>query len=168
MVSVGPGTVCSRHPLVDEPAMRRALALLLGALGLSLAIRHARLGLCIGGAALALASGFAVAKFRTEWVREPVLAHELRYAEVSGFVEAHELRDKGRARVTLRVLTLDGLNPDDMPYRVRISMSAKQATDARIGQAVTLRATLQPPTIAAKTTRSPAGIRTATLKNRCQ
>jgi len=137
--------ILSYFALVYEPAMRRALALLLGALGLSLAIRHARLGLCIGGAALALASGFAVAKFRTEWVREPVLAHELRYANVSGFVEAHELRDKGRVRVTLRVLALDGLNPDDVPYRARISMSAKQAADVRIGEAITLRATLQPP-----------------------
>ena len=67
-------------------------------------MRHARLGLCIGGAALAFASGFAVAKLRTEMVRAPVLAHELRYVTVAGFVEAHELRDKGRARIMLRVL----------------------------------------------------------------
>lgn len=58
--------------------MRLALALVVGALGLSLAFRHARLGLCIGGAALAFASGFAVAKLRTEMVRAPVLSQELR------------------------------------------------------------------------------------------
>ena len=52
--------------LADEPGTRLAIALLLGALGLSLAARHARLGLCIGGVALAFASGFAVAKLRTE------------------------------------------------------------------------------------------------------
>ena len=48
---------------------------------------------------LAFASGFAAAKLRTEMARAPVLAHELRYVAVTGFVEAHELRDKGRARI---------------------------------------------------------------------
>ena len=131
--------------LADEPALRLALALLLGALGLSLAVRHARLGLCIGGAALAFASGFAIAKLRTETVRAPVLIHELRYAKVAGFVEVRELRDKGRARITLRVLSLGELKPDELPYRVRISMPEAYAAKARIGEAVTLRATLQPP-----------------------
>ena len=71
--------ILSYFLLAEEPAVRVALALLLGALGLSLAIRNARLGLCIGGAALAFASGFAVAKLRTEMVRAPVLSQELRY-----------------------------------------------------------------------------------------
>jgi competence protein ComEC len=73
-----------------------------------------------------------------------VLAHELRYAAVTGFVEAHELRDKGRARLTLRVLTLDHLAPNDRPYRVRVSLAAGEARASRIGQAVSLQATLQP------------------------
>jgi competence protein ComEC len=125
--------------------VRLALALLLGALGLGLAIRNARLGLCIGGAALAFASGFAVAKLRTEMVRAPVLSQELRYVAVAGFVEVHELRDKGRARIMLRTLALGDLKPEETPYRVRISMPARYAADAKIGEAVTLRATLQPP-----------------------
>lgn len=125
--------------------MRLALALLIGALGFCLAVRHARLGLCIGGAALAFASGFAVAKLRTEMVRAPVLAHELRYVTVAGFIEAHELRDKGRARIMLRVLAVDDLKPEETPYCVRISMPAKYAAGTRIGEAVTLRATLQRP-----------------------
>ena len=137
--------IISYFALVDEPQARVALALLLGALGLSLSVRNARLGLCIGGAALAFASGFAIAKFRTETVRAPVLSQELRYTEVSGFIEVHELRDKGRARITLRVLALGDLKPDEIPYRVRVSMPRKYAADARIGEAVTLRATLQPP-----------------------
>src|SRR5262245_47925473 len=129
----------------DEPALRLALALLIGALGFCLALRHAPLGLCIGGAALVFALGFAVAKLRTEMVRAPVLAQELRYVTVSGFVEAHELRDKGRARIMLRVLAVGDLKPEDTPYRVRVSVPAKWAAGALIGEAVTLRATLQPP-----------------------
>jgi len=131
--------------LANEPQARLALALLLGAAGLVLTVRNARLGLCIGGAALAFASGFAVAKLRTEMVRAPVLQQELRYTEVSGFIEAHELRDKGRARITLRVLSLGDLEPDKTPYRVRITMPRRYAADARVGEAVSLRATLQPP-----------------------
>jgi competence protein ComEC len=137
--------ILSYFALADEPAMRVALALSLGALGFSLAIRHARLGLCIGGAALAFASGFAVAKLRTELVRAPVLAQEFRYVTVSGFVEAHELREKGRARLMLRALSVDGLKPEATPYRVRISMPAKYAAEVKIGEAIALRATLQPP-----------------------
>ena len=137
--------ILSYFVLAEEPAVRLALALVVGALGLSLAFRHARLGLCIGGAALAVASGFAVAKLRTETVRAPVLAQELRYVTVAGFVEAHELRDKGRARIMLRTLAVGDLKPEETPYRVRVSMPAKYAADARIGEAVTLRATLQPP-----------------------
>jgi competence protein ComEC len=57
--------------LADEPGLRLALALLIGALGFCLALRHAPLGLCIGGAAFAFATGFAVAKLRTEMVRAP-------------------------------------------------------------------------------------------------
>jgi competence protein ComEC len=121
--------------LADEPQLRLALALLIGALGFCLALRHAPLGLCLGGAALAFATGFAVAKLRTEMVRAPVLAQELRYVTVAGLVEAHELRDKGRARLMLRVLTLGDLKPEGTPYRVRVSMPAKWAAGVRIGEA---------------------------------
>ena len=89
------GGIISYFTLADEPGARLAIALLLGAIGLCLAAKHAPLGLCIGGAALAFASGFAAAKLRTEMARAPVLSHELRYVKATGFVEAHELRDKG-------------------------------------------------------------------------
>jgi competence protein ComEC len=131
--------------LADEPEPRLAAALVLGSLGLCLAVRHAPLGLCLGEAALAFASGFATAKLRTETVRAPVLAHELRYVKVAGFVEVHELRDKGRARIALRVISLGDLKPEQRPYRVRMTMPAKNASNLGIGEAVTLNAMLQPP-----------------------
>ncbi len=131
--------------MADEPAARLAAALVLGAIGLCLALKHAPLGLCLGGALLAFASGFAAAKLRTEMARAPVLAHELRYVAVTGFIEVHELRDKGRARITLRVLTLGDIEPAQRPYRVRVSLPASDGAGARIGAAVALHATLQPP-----------------------
>ena len=139
------GGIVTYFALADEPAARVALALLVGAIGLTLAARHAPLGLCFGGAALAFATGFAAAKLRTEMVRAPVLAHELRYANLTGFVEAHELRDKGRARITLRVLTLDDLEPEDRPYSVRVTLPARDVSTLEIGEAVALHVTLQPP-----------------------
>ena len=139
------GGIITYFALADEPDARVAVALLVGAIGLALAARHAPLGLCFGGAALAFASGFAAAKLRTELVRAPVLAHELRYTKLTGFVETHELRDKGRARITLRVLTLDDLKPENRPYRVRVTLPAKDVSTLEIGNAVALLATLQPP-----------------------
>jgi competence protein ComEC len=94
---------------------------------------------------LAFASGFGAAKLRTELTRAPVLAHELRYISLAGFIESHERRDKGRARLTLRVLSLGDLGAHERPYRVRLSLPAGDAASARIGEAVALRATLQPP-----------------------
>jgi competence protein ComEC len=94
---------------------------------------------------LAFASGFDAAKIRTEITRAPVLAQEIRYVGVTGFIEAHELRDKGRARLTLRVLSLGDLEPDRRPYRVRVSLPAGDIAQARIGEAVRVRGTLQPP-----------------------
>jgi competence protein ComEC len=135
------GGIIAYFALADEPEPRLAAALVLDAIGLCLTFRHAPLGLCLGGALLAFASGFAAAKIRTEIVRAPVLAHEIRYVGVTGFIEAHELRDKGRARITLRVLSLGDLEPDRRPYRVRVSLPAGNVAGARIGEAVRLRGT---------------------------
>jgi hypothetical protein len=62
-----------------------------------------------------------------------VLAHELRYVGVSGWVETHELRDEGRARLTIRVLSFGDLKSEERPYRVRVTMPAPDAADVRIG-----------------------------------
>src|SRR6185369_16671226 len=110
--------------LSNEPQPRVAAALVLGAIGICLALRSAPLGLALAGAFLAFASGFDTAKLRTEITR--ALAHELSYVGVSGWVEAHELlRDKGRARLTIRVLSLGDLEPEERPYRVRVNAGAR-------------------------------------------
>ncbi|HSD92958.1 MAG TPA: ComEC/Rec2 family competence protein [Methyloceanibacter sp.] len=139
------GGIIAYFALAEEPGTRLATALLLGAIGIGLFFRHALLGICIGGATVAFAAGFATAKLRTELVRAPVLAEELRYVRVTGFVEGHEIRDKGRARLTLRVLSLGDLVPEQRPYRVRVSLPASASGEAMIGEAVSLPATLQPP-----------------------
>jgi len=139
------GGIVTYFTLQAEPDPRIALALVVGALGLALTLRTAPLGLAIGGASLAFALGFADAKLRTEMARAPVLAHELRYVSVTGFIENHELRDRGRARLTLRVTALGEIKPAELPYRVRVTLPAKGNPINKTGALVTLKATLQPP-----------------------
>jgi len=130
--------------LSTEPGPRVAVALLLAALGLLLTVRQIPVGLALGGACLAFALGFTTAQLRTEAVRAPVLASELRHVPVAGFIEKFETRRDKRNRFTLRVISVGDLAPDARPYRVRISTASKNVA-ARTGDAVTLRATLRPP-----------------------
>jgi competence protein ComEC len=139
------GGIVTYFALSNEPDGRVAVALLLAAVGLCLGFRNVPTGLAFAGAFLAFASGFAIAKLRTEMVRAPVLAREMRYAGVGGYVEDHELRDNGRTRLTLRVISLRDLRPEQRPYRVRVSMPAENVADIQIGEAVALSATLEPP-----------------------
>jgi competence protein ComEC len=74
------GGVITYFGLSNEPDPRVAAALVLAAIGLCLTLRDAPLGLALAGAFLALATGFAIAKLRTETARAPALAHEMRYA----------------------------------------------------------------------------------------
>ena len=103
----------------------------MAAAGLILAGRGTGLGLIIGGAALALAAGFANAKLHTEMARAPVLAKEMRGVTVKGFVELYERRDKAKARITLRVIALGELPPIETPHRVRVTLSAANAELSR-------------------------------------
>ena len=52
------------------------------------------MGLALGGAALAVTAGFGTAKLRTDIVATPVLAKELRYVDVQGWVESRELGEQ--------------------------------------------------------------------------
>src|SRR3990170_1555311 len=139
------GGILAYFALPSEPDSRIAVALLLAAIGLCLTMRDAPLGLALGGAVLAFALGFATAKLRTEMARAPVLTKELRYVAVEGWVEAYERRDKGRARIILRVIGVGELKPEETPYRIRVTLATKQVADAKTGDAVALKATLQPP-----------------------
>jgi len=130
--------------LPDEPGGRLAVAGVLAACGLAITIRRLPLGLAVGGALLAFTLGFATAKARTEMVRAPVLATEVRYVTVTGYVEEYEARADKRDRLTLRVIAISDLKAEARPYRVRITTSAKSAT-AVTGEAVSVRATLSPP-----------------------
>jgi len=130
--------------LPSEPSLRVVVSLLLAAAGLFVVLRNAPLGLALGVAGLAVALGFTTAKLRTEQVRAPVLAEELRHVEITGFVENFERREGRRDRLTLRAITVGDLTEAARPYRVRVSTAAKNVSVVT-GEAVRLRATVRPP-----------------------
>jgi competence protein ComEC len=68
----------------------------------------------------------------------------MRWVEVKGWSESYEARDKTRARITLRVITLGDLSSEETPYRVRVTLSAASGR-VGTGEAIGLRATLRPP-----------------------
>ncbi len=138
------GGILAYFALPAEPSAVAAAALLIAATGTALAVRGLGLGLVVGASLLALAAGFATAKLRTEIARAPVLAKEMRWVEVKGWSESYEARDKSRARITLRVIALGDLAPEETPYRVRVTLSAASGRVAT-GEAIGLKATLRPP-----------------------
>ena len=45
----------------------------------------------------------------------------------------------------MRVISLGELRPEQRPYRMRVSMPAEKVANIRIGEAIALGATLEPP-----------------------
>jgi competence protein ComEC len=97
--------------------------------------------------ALALASsavGFGLAKLRTLAVSAPVLESRIGPVLVSGRVVSVEPWEHG-ARVILAQPHIAKLAPDKIPKRLRLRL-LRSDSPPRIGQSVTLRAMLMPPT----------------------
>ncbi|WP_108683579.1 ComEC/Rec2 family competence protein [Methyloceanibacter sp. wino2] len=138
------GGIALYFALPTEPQARLAVAFILGTLGILLFVRGSHDGIALAVALLALSLGFGTAKLRTELVRAPVLQDELRHVSVEGYVEAFERRSDARDRLTLRVLSIGSLIPAETPKRVRVSIAGKNTT-VFPGEAISLRATLNPP-----------------------
>lgn len=96
------------------------------------------------GALLAGATGLAIAKLRTEWVRAPVLAKALGPTDVDGFVELVEPRPGKAQRITLRVIAITSVPATEQPSRVRIR-AQRETPGLKPGDAVRLKASLSPP-----------------------
>ncbi|MGF1464264.1 MAG: ComEC/Rec2 family competence protein [Maricaulaceae bacterium] len=62
---------------------------------------------------------------------------------VSGWAERVDAAERGRVRVSLRVLAIEGLERDETPFRVRVTAPGPAP---RLGQALRIRAVLNPPT----------------------
>ena len=126
-----------------EPWLLFGWASLASSLILLIVLRNqwvARIGL-LGLFAISL--GFIVAQWRTHDVAENVLNRALSFTTVEGLVMSAEPAVHG-ARVILKVSSIDPLEPDEMPGRVRIRLHASDST-VRPGDVVRVRARLAPP-----------------------
>ena len=98
----------------------------------------------MGGITLATVLGFGLAQLRTYSIAAPIIAAERGNHQVTGWVELVEPRDGPGQRLTIRVHAIEGLAPELRPQRVRVR-TLRENTTLTAGDAVTLRATLSPP-----------------------
>jgi competence protein ComEC len=134
--------------LPAEPHWVVAIAPVVAALAVALVWREGLAAALVPAALLALASGFALAKLRTELTRAPVLERQMNLVELHGYIELVEARTGRGERLTIAVTRLGALAADQRPKRVRVRTNVVVAGLAP-GKAVKLRATLAPPAIPA-------------------
>jgi competence protein ComEC len=139
------GGVAGYFGLPAEPGLVLALALPAMAMALWAVSRGGPGGAPILATLLAFACvGFALAKVRTELARAPVLERKFNLAEVQGRVELVEPRSTRGQRVTLRVISIAGVAPDNLPKRARIRlMNVHKGLTP--GDLIRVKATLAPP-----------------------
>ncbi|MDC9701453.1 MAG: ComEC/Rec2 family competence protein [Alphaproteobacteria bacterium] len=90
--------------------------------------------------------GVLIMKVKTDFVEAPVLQKNLFNVELRGFIEKRELRPRGRSRLSLRVIQLGHLAPEETPFRVTVSFrGACDSFACEPGRAVILKAFLMPP-----------------------
>ncbi|MFY0610482.1 MAG: ComEC/Rec2 family competence protein [Hyphomicrobiaceae bacterium] len=95
-------------------------------------------------ALLIIATGYGLAKLRTEWVRAPVLVQPIRHALITAYVERVEHRADHSQRLTLYVVEIKGLARKWTPKRVRIRLR-KSNTALMAGQTIRITARLAGP-----------------------
>ncbi|WP_047309572.1 ComEC/Rec2 family competence protein [Rhodopseudomonas palustris] len=89
----------------------------------------------------ALAAGFATAALKGERIAHPVLVAPVFAAELRGFVEVREERERSD-RFVLRVTQMQAARA---PALERVRLSVRKGTAPAVGSFVTLKARLQPP-----------------------
>jgi competence protein ComEC len=125
-----------------EPVWWAGLSVAIAAATSAIALRARPVAFPIALAVAAIAAGFTTATFKSLRVEHAVLAAPVNYAEVSGFVENREERER-TDRFLLRVHSIDAGRSGVTLQRVRLSVRKGMAPI--VGSFVTLRARLNPP-----------------------
>ena len=144
-VAVGSGIVL--YFTADrEPSLPLVTGLAIALATLAFAARRHRRAFVALVAAAAVFGGMAAAGWRTARLAAPVL-DRIRIVTVQGTIEEMDLRREG-ARFLLRVAASDDLDPEHMPYRLRLT--TRRAPEVEAGAFVELKARLLPPSRAAQ------------------
>ncbi len=135
-----------REPAFGELAVMFASVLICaGALAMGLQRLGAGLWrLVIPVMMIVIASGFGLAKIRTEWVRAPIIAKLKGSYQIEGQLEKLVLLPGGKKRLVLVDLSIARLKRDQTPARIRIVSRVKGPVPI-IGSRIKLKAVLRPP-----------------------
>jgi len=125
-----------------EPAWWAGLLLMLAAALSAFALRARPIAFPVALSIAAIAAGLTMATFKSARIEHAVLAIPVGYAEISGFVENREGRERSD-RFVLRVHRIDAGRLDAKLERVRLSV--RKGMSPAVGSFVSLRARLNPP-----------------------
>jgi competence protein ComEC len=125
-----------------EPFWWAGLALTTGCGAAAFALRASIVGFPAMLGLAAIATGFTAATLKTHAISHAVLSTPVFSAQLSGFVEVREERERSD-RIVLRVHRMDGGRVAEKLERVRLSV--RKGTAPGIGSFVELRARLNPP-----------------------
>lgn len=125
-----------------EPAWWAACAFALAAIALAVAARQRPFGFPLALGLAALATGFCLVTLHTLRIAHPVLQTATWTAQVAGFVETREEREKSD-RIVVRVHSFDAARINEKPERVRVSV--RKGTAPAVGDYVAFKAHLSPP-----------------------
>jgi competence protein ComEC len=125
-----------------EPASWAATVLLAATVAAAILVRHRPIGFPLALGAAAMAAGFATATIKRAVIAHPVLSAPVWNADISGFVEAREERERSD-RITVRVERISGPRLNEQLERVRVSV--RKGTAPAVGSFVEFKARLSPP-----------------------
>ena len=125
-----------------EPAWWAAFSLGLVTISIAVMARRRPFGFPLALAVAAMATGFCVATLQTARVAHPVLQRSTWRAQVSGFVEAREERERSD-RIVVRVSHFTAPRIIEEPERVRVAV--RKGTAPAVGQFAAFKAHLSPP-----------------------
>ncbi|MBI1204346.1 MAG: DUF4131 domain-containing protein [Rhodopseudomonas sp.] len=125
-----------------EPSQWATVVAATVAVALAVALRQRPVGFPVALAVAAMAGGFAVATLQTARLEHPILRTSTWSAQVSGYVEVREERDRSD-RIVIRVASFAAPRVTEKPARVRVSV--RKGTAPAVGAFVALKAHLSPP-----------------------
>jgi competence protein ComEC len=126
----------------QEPALWACVALFAVTVAAAVLCRHHPVGLPTALGTAAIAAGFLTATLKAAIIAHPVLSTTVWNAEVTGYVEILEERERSD-RITLRVERIGGDRLKEKLERVRIAV--RKGTAPAVGSFVELKARLSPP-----------------------
>lgn len=149
-VCVGAG-VCAYFALRVEPSWMMALAPLLVLLPLVAMLWPRRLNSLIFYfsfvvlmAVFLAASGFALAKLRTQLTATPMLTKSIKTTQIEGRVASIEFLEEGQGlRFLLKDLNIEKLSPAETPYSVRLKV--RKGAHVQPGDRISVLGSLNPP-----------------------